>query len=73
MSLVLGLLLAAGGQAADQPQPAADPMICRSETEIGSRLKSKRICMAKSEWDAKRREERIAVERSQAARATAEQ
>lgn len=72
MSLFLGLLLAAGGDAAVQPAQSADPVICRSESETGSRLKSRKVCMTKSQWAAKRREERQAVEQAQAARATNE-
>jgi hypothetical protein len=73
MALILGLLLAVGGEAAVQPEQAADPVICRSESETGSRLKSRKICMTKSEWAAKRREDRLAVEQAQTARATNDQ
>jgi hypothetical protein len=73
MALILGLLLAAGGEVAVQPEPAADPVVCRSEGETGSRLKTRRVCMTKSQWAAKRREERMAVEQAQAARATNDQ
>jgi hypothetical protein len=73
MSLILGLIMAAGGEAAAQPVQAADPVICRSESETGSRLKSRKVCMTKSEWAAKRREDRMAVEQAQAARATNDQ
>jgi hypothetical protein len=73
MSLILGMLLAAGGEASAQPEQAADPVICRSEGETGSRLKSRKVCLTKSQWAAKRREDRMAVEKAQAARATSEQ
>ena len=73
MPLILGLLLAASGEVDVQPAPVADPIICRSEGEIGSRLKSRRVCMTKSEWAALRREQRIAVEQAQTARPTNDQ
>jgi hypothetical protein len=70
MLVVMGLLLAAGGDVANQPDQAADPVVCRSESETGSRLKARKVCMTKSQWAAKRREERQTVEQAQAARAT---
>lgn len=43
-------------QAPDQPQnPKKDPnrIICRTEDEIGSRIKKVRICMTAAEWRAR--------------------
>ncbi len=42
-----------------------DPIICERVTEIGSRLRAKKICMTKSEWAEQRRGDRSNIERSQ--------
>jgi predicted secreted protein len=73
------LMLAAG--AADQTAAAApsqpapvpaqakeadnDPMICRRIQEIGSLLKSHRVCMHKSDWNTQQQSDRDAIERGQ--------
>lgn len=82
MSLVLGisLILAAGAAdpaAADAAQPPIaakakaadnDPMVCRRVQEIGSLLKSHRVCMHKSDWADQQRSDREAIERGQTQR-----
>jgi hypothetical protein len=32
----------------------ADPMICRTQTETGSRVRRTKVCMTQSEWEAHR-------------------
>jgi hypothetical protein len=39
--------------------------ICRTETDLGTRLGGKRICRTRAEWDAVRAEARKATERAQ--------
>ena len=46
----------------------ANPMICQRIQEIGSRLRAKKICMLKSEWEEQRRTDRANIERSQVQR-----
>lgn len=46
----------------------ADPMVCERIQEIGSLLRSKKVCMLKSEWDEQRRSDRSNIERSQVQR-----
>lgn len=46
----------------------ADPMICERIQEIGSLLRSKKVCMRKSEWEEQRRNDRANIERSQVQR-----
>ena len=41
----------------------ADPLICERIQEIGSRLKVKKVCLTKSQWDAQKREDRMNIER----------
>lgn len=48
------------GATADQNQ-----QVCRSIPDTGSRLSRTRICMTRSQWEARRREARENVERSQ--------
>lgn len=43
----------------------ANKKICRSETDIGTRLGGKSICRTRAEWDAFRAEQRKAVDRAQ--------
>ena len=54
MSLVLlGLIAAQAAAVAAQPplEAQADPVICRSEqSEVGTHMRPKRVCMKKSEW-----------------------
>ena len=53
MLLLLTALVAAAEPTAAKPaEPDNDPVVCekRGEAPVGTRLKSKRICMRKSEW-----------------------
>lgn len=61
---------AAAPQAAASPSAIdqADPLICERIQEIGSRLKIKKVCLTKSQWDAQKREDRMNIERSQVTR-----
>lgn len=72
MSLLAAALLTLSAAPADSattnaitPPADPDPMVCRTEDEIGSRLKKKRVCMRKSEWAAQREENRQMINRSQ--------
>lgn len=60
-ALVAASLIALGAPlAADEPAPAqtteakkkdnGDRMICRTQEEIGSRLRKKKICMTAAQW-----------------------
>ena len=54
MLLVLSALLAASAQAVvESPPPKDDPVVCkgRSESVVGTRIKPKKTCMKKSDWD----------------------
>jgi hypothetical protein len=57
LSMSLTFLLAFAAQPAAEPQPVAvaeaDPIVChgRSESVVGTRIKPKKICMKKSDWD----------------------
>ena len=33
---------------------AADPIVCKTQTETGSRVRRNKICMTQSEWEAQR-------------------
>jgi hypothetical protein len=78
MSLFVAMLLATGAQGAAaetpavpaDPVPEANPVICKRFTEIGSRLKSTKVCQTQSEWDEQRRAGRQSIERSQTNRPT---
>jgi hypothetical protein len=45
-----------------------EKVICRSDKEIGSRVKAKRICMTAKQWAEKTAEERQFIEQRQAQR-----
>lgn len=45
-----------------------DPLICQRSTEIGSRLKRRKVCMHRSEWNRQRLEDRQMIERTQVLR-----
>jgi len=46
---------------------AADPnaVVCRNQRETGSMLNRTRVCKTRAEWDAERRENRQAIDRTQ--------
>ena len=55
----------AGTAVAQNDIEKKDPMVCERVTEIGSRLRAKKICMTKSQWEEQRRGDRSNIERSQ--------
>lgn len=55
----------AGTPVAQNDIDKKDPLICERVTEIGSRLRAKKICMTKSQWEEQRRGDRSNIERSQ--------
>jgi len=66
--LLAGVALIPAVAAADEKKPdSKDPnrMICEKQPVLGSRLQSKRVCMTAAEWEVKRREERMAIDKSQ--------
>ncbi|WP_414901003.1 hypothetical protein ACMT1E_13990 [Sphingomonas flavalba] len=70
-ALVAGALLVPGTAfaAKDKPGDAGkkDPnrVICRTETDIGSRLSRSRQCYTAAEWQQIRREQRMMIDRAQ--------
>lgn len=64
--LVLAAWPPAAATAADQSarRPPTDPnkMICRSSTQIGSRLDTKRVCRTVAEWKESEKEQRDFVQ-----------
>jgi hypothetical protein len=54
MLLILSAFLTASAQSAVASQPPNDdPVVCkgRSESVVGTRIKPKKTCLKKSEWD----------------------
>lgn len=51
--------------AAAKPAKDADPMICERFAETGSLLRSKKVCMRKSDWEEQRQQNQRLIERSQ--------
>jgi hypothetical protein len=65
--LGVGLILASGSSALGQPAPAAapaaataeataatdDPVICKASKQTGTRLRTHKVCLKRSEWVAK--------------------
>ena len=72
------LILASGAAtgATSQPNTAkpaqtteeTDPMICQSDNVLGSRIKRKRICMRRSEWQRQHQEDKMMIDRTQVLR-----
>ena len=48
--------------ASDTAEKPKDPLVCKTETPLGSRLGGKKTCLPKSVWDQQRRESRDAAE-----------
>ncbi|WP_041373276.1 hypothetical protein [Phenylobacterium zucineum] len=71
--LAAALLLADGtpaaADAADKKAKVADadPMVCKNEAVLGSRM-PKRVCQLKSEWERQKAEARANLDRSQTQR-----
>jgi hypothetical protein len=53
ISVAISLLLATTAQQATTQPAEEDPVVChgRSESVVGTRIKPKKICMKKSDWD----------------------
>ena len=45
-------------------------MVCKNETETGSRLARKKVCMTRAQYEERRMLDRDMIERSQASRTT---
>lgn len=52
-------------QQSDNPD---DPVICQSDKILGSRIKRKKICMKRSEWQRQHQEEKMMIDRTQVLR-----
>ena len=68
-TLVSAVAVAATAQTsaapADEKEVAQNKMVCRTFTEIGSRLNRRRVCRTQLEWDEIEAETRKTVERVQ--------
>ena len=53
MSILLSALIAAAQiPAAEAPQQDEDPIVChRQQSDVGTHMRPKKICMRKSDWD----------------------
>lgn len=74
MQMFVFLLLSALSLSPDAPEARTaragvnndgSQVVCRQEREIGSRVRSKRVCRTREEWATFRRETRSQVERAQ--------
>jgi hypothetical protein len=74
-TFALAMLLAADGPVAAQPveQPAGETtkLICRRIPELGSRVRSQRVCKTKQDWAYEREQNRQTIDRAQTQRGTA--
>lgn len=73
IAAIVALGLASTAALADENKTERkDPnrVICEKQEVVGSRLATKRVCMTAAEWEAKRLEERQAIDRTQTQRAT---
>jgi hypothetical protein len=52
----------------ERAEASHDPIICERSTEIGSRLKRRKVCMHRSEWDRQRLEDKQMIDRTQVLR-----
>ena len=59
------VLLSAAAAASQAPADDSDRLVCRTNTEIGSRLRRARTCKTQAEWDALAREQRAGIDRAQ--------
>lgn len=72
------LILASGAATGGTTQPSTpkpadtteetDPMVCQTDKVLGSRIKRKRICMRRSEWQRQHQEEKQMIDRTQVQR-----
>ena len=67
------VLIPATAIAADKTADKKDPnrIICEKQGVVGSRLATKKVCMTAAEWQAKRLEDRQAIEKGQVQRSGA--
>ncbi|HEY5723116.1 MAG TPA: hypothetical protein VIT45_12415 [Allosphingosinicella sp.] len=65
-AMVAGSAMAAEGGKRKSGDP--NKMICKTESEIGSKLRRTRACHTKAEWEELRRQTRANVERIENAR-----
>ena len=80
-ALVLAATLLSAGAVAATAQPTAatseekpavqEKQICRSISEVGSRLNRRRVCATKAQWDEMEQQNRLAIDRVQNGRQTA--
>ncbi|MEY4159519.1 MAG: hypothetical protein RLZZ136_140 [Pseudomonadota bacterium] len=49
-------------------KPDNDPLVCRRIQELGSLLKSRKVCMRKSDWDEQSRTDKQMIDRAQVQR-----
>lgn len=49
-------------------QARIDPMVCEIHQELGSRIKRRKVCLHKSEWDRQNLEEKQMINRTQVLR-----
>jgi hypothetical protein len=73
-SFALALLLATDAPTtaaqAEQPAPEEPKMICRRIPELGSRVRSQRICRTKQQWADEREQNRQSITKAQINRGT---
>jgi hypothetical protein len=72
------LILASGAATGGTSQPStakpedtkdkSDPMVCQTDNVLGSRIKRKRICMRRSEWQRQHQEDKQMIDRTQVLR-----
>lgn len=65
--LVVAMAMVPAAASAEDKKADKDPnrMVCEKQEVVGSRLATKRVCMTAAEWEAKRRDERQMIDRSQ--------
>ena len=65
--LVVAMAIVPAAASAEDKKANKDPnrMVCEKQEVVGSRLATKRVCMTAAEWEAKRRDERQMIDRSQ--------
>lgn len=72
------LILASGAATGDTSKPntakpadskdQSDPIICQTDNVLGSRIKRKRICVRRSEWQRQHQEDKQMIDRTQVLR-----
>lgn len=69
-AFVAAAMMAGGAMAAEKGKKRGDPnrMICKMESELGSKLRRTRACHTQAEWEELRRQTRANVEHIENAR-----